>query len=231
MQYSYNEICMEKSIKKTNIDNSTCQLFYHTIIFPTNAWHQSAGASYSVEFTVWTEPEKNTPPEPFFLSLPLTFMHSLHFLRVWSHDPLLVEKYIHISKKSTMITNIGMKYKLHQVLFNQQISPNQPSSGLSLQQTFNLVHSPTAPWPLWNSRGSKSMAPQTLPSEWRWAKMKTWWFERWDADVSSVPSSLAFIFQCWIPSPSLLLYFGLNWIMVWMCVCVFVVILLCVLRE
>lgn len=30
-----------------------------------------------------------------------------------------------------MITNVGMKYKLHQVLFNQQISPNQPSSGLS----------------------------------------------------------------------------------------------------
>lgn len=24
-----------------------------------------------------------------------------------------------------MITNVGMKYKLHQVLFNQQISPNQ----------------------------------------------------------------------------------------------------------
>lgn len=25
-----------------------------------------------------------------------------------------------------MITNIGMKYKLHQVLFNHQISPNRP---------------------------------------------------------------------------------------------------------
>lgn len=42
-----------------------------------------------------------------------------------------------------MITNIGMKYKLHQVLFNHQVSLNQPSSGLPLQQTSNLVHFPT----------------------------------------------------------------------------------------
>lgn len=165
-------------------------------------------------------------------------MHSLHFLRVWSRDPLLVEKYIHISKKSTMITNIGMKYKLHQVLFNHQTSPNQPSSGLSLQQTLNLVHSPTAPRLLWNSRGSSKEHGSTNSSllseggpKWRRNDVKDERQTRVSAwrckPAFAQPSVLFLLHELSVLNsfPFFLLYFGFNWIMVWRCV-FFVVLIL-----
>lgn len=72
-----------------------------------------------------------------------------------------------------MITNIGMKYKLHQVLFNHQISPNQPASGLSLQQTLNLVHSPTRSLVKQSGLRQRARLHKLFSSKRRWAYMKT----------------------------------------------------------
>lgn len=112
-----------------------------------------------------------------------------------------------------MITNIGMKYKLHQVLFNHQISPNQPSSGLSLQQTSNLVHSPTAPCLLENSRGSSKEHGSTnsshLSEGGRECRQHDW---KGAHDETQTDAALAFAQPAaqFLLNKTFLFYFGLN---------------------
>lgn len=99
-------ICMKSSLKKKEINNSTCQPFSsHNHYFPNNHPDNNKLGCLSHSRTVnsWiaTKKKGKKRDQNVLLGLFSLFhhIHALTLLSVWSHISLLVEKYIHMIYK------------------------------------------------------------------------------------------------------------------------------------
>lgn len=131
--------------------------FYHTIIIsPTAALTMTSWAVFTpwrkvncLSLNTKKKKKKGKPSVRTFLSVPFTFMHCTRFFCLFTRSS--VGRKIHtydILKKSTMMTNIGMKYKLHQVLSLWPLPPHDPffsSLSRSAADSSHLVHSWAGP--------------------------------------------------------------------------------------
>lgn len=156
--------------------------FYHTIIIsPTAALTMTSWAAFThwriVNF-LWIVTKKtgeNAPIGLFSLFPSHSCTHFAFSLSLFTRSS--VGRKIHtydILKKSTMMTNIGVKYKLHQVLSLWPLPPHQPLFSLvfpsrSAADSSYLVHSWIGPSLLFNTLGfGREMDPQHLAVWGRW---------------------------------------------------------------
>lgn len=119
----------KKALKKQTLITVPVNSFI-TQSFSQQLPDRRLGYLYAVEDHWLSEWTRNNTPLGLFSSLfPLTFKHSLHFLRVCSHEPLLVEKYIHIFKKSTMYNDHKRRHEV-QTSSSAFKSADQPQPAL-----------------------------------------------------------------------------------------------------